>query len=381
MQLLPDGAGASLRGVVSLTIAVLAAGGCASVPSQSASMQAAPDLVVSANRLQLRTFELGRTLSTLIEQAADSIQAVSTDPVVQQRALLWKISGIPLVQEAALRIDPLVAGVDLIAFTVQQLGYLTTGSGREVFGPQQSIAVAAAAESERRALAVGASSVKGDTLRTVVEANMRRWAANHPMHGPNLTRASVLDSDWDALGLTEQSLQATIGNVDRTLANITYRLSYLNETLAEQARWNAELAVLLAMRSPRADSMFGMGVATLGSVGLFLDSTPTLLDRQREALMREVDHQRILAFADLATQVSQLEAALAAERRALMDQVRQERVAAFLAADSVVTRSLAASDAILRRLVLQIVAGALVVVLALLVSGMLLVKRWKTATT
>jgi hypothetical protein len=109
------------------------------------------------------------------------------------------------------------------------------------------------------------------------------------MHGPTLTRASVLDSDWQALGLSAQSLQATIGNVDRTLVNITYRLSYLNETLAAQARWNAELSASRVMGSPRVDSILGMSTATLGSVGSFLDSAPTLLDRQREALMRDID--------------------------------------------------------------------------------------------
>jgi hypothetical protein len=381
MSSTPGRAGTALPPAAGLTLTILLLGACASVPTQSASMQTAPELAASATQLQLRSFEMGRALSTLIEQAADSIQTTSPDPVTRRTALLWKVSGIPLVQEAALRLDPLVAAVDLAAFTIQQLDYFTTGSGRDAFGPQQSIAVAAARESERIVLASAGRNLKSGRLSPQFAISVRQWAAEHPMHGPTLTRATILDSDWDALGLSAQSLQATIGNVDRTITNITYRLSFLNETLAKQARWNAELAMAEAMDSPRVDSIYGIGTATLGSVGTFLDSTPALLDRQREALMRDVDRQRVLAFQDIAAQVRVLEVTLAQERAALMAQVGQEREATLLAADSVVSRSLIQSEVALDRLLRKVLVGALLVVLALLGSGMLLIQRWKAVTT
>ncbi len=373
---------ARFRGATGLAAAALVLGACASVPTQSASMQASPNVTVSASRLQLQVFELGRAVSALIEEAADSIEDSSTDPVVRRTALLWKVSGIPLVQEAALRIDPLVAGVDLVALTMQQLDYFTTGAGRDAFGPQQFIAVAAARESERLAIALAKASVRSGTYRPQFEANVRQWAADHPMHGPTLTRASVLNSEWEALGISTESLQATIANVDRTLVNITYRLSYLNETLAAQARWNAELALGDVLVAPQSESIYSTFTSALGSVGMFADSVPLqqVLDQERLALMADVDRQRVLAFEDVAAQVSILRAALTSEREALMAEVAEERVAIFASADTLAARSIIQSEAVLRRLVLQIVAGALVVVLALLGCGMILIKRWKTAT-
>jgi hypothetical protein len=62
-----------------------------------------------------------------------------------------------------------------------------------------------------------------------------------------------------------------------------------------------------------------------------------------------------------------------------MDQVGREREAAFLAADSVVMHSLIQSEAVMERLLQKILVGALIVVLALLGSGILLMKRWKAA--
>ena len=123
--------------------------------------------------------------------------------------------------------------------------------------------------------------------------------------------------------------------------------------------------------------MVGVTTATLGSVGAFLDSTPALLDRQREALMRDLDHQRVLAFRDIDAQVRALEVLLGQERAALMAQVGQEREATFLAADSMVGRSLIQSEAALDRLLRKVLVGAMLVVLALLGSGMLLIQRWK----
>ncbi len=353
---------------------------CARVPTQSASMQVTPAVVSTAALVQLQSFETGRAISTIIEQAADSIMAVTADPVIRRNALLWKISAIPLVQEAALRTDPVIAAADLYSFTIQLSDYLGTGSGSHVFGVEQPIAVAAAADAERAAKGLVDGSVKDGELSPQSDSYLRRWATAHPMQGPALRRASLLSSDWKALGVSEQSLAATVGNVDRTLTNITYRLSYLNESLAEQARWNAELAGGDALRVPRVDSLLGTVGTSLGSVGLFADDFQPFLDAWREALMRDVDQERILAFQDIAAQRVALEDALNRERALLMSEVREERIAAFLSIDSVTVRTIDHSGAMLRRIVFQITAAALLVAALLLVGGFVLLNRWRATT-
>ena len=371
-----------------IVFTALALGACARVPAQSASMGANPELAVTASQLQLQAFEMGRTLSMIIEQAADSIQLASADPVVRRNALLWKISAIPLVQEAALRNDPHVATVDLLAFTIQLSNYLTTGSGRASFGSEQPIAVAAAGDAERAAMNLVAGSLASGQMPATAQTNIRKWAAGHPMQGPALRRASILESDWQALGLSDNSFMATVGNVDRTLVNISYRLSYLNETMILEARWNAELSAGEAMRSPRVDSLLGTSTATLRSVGTLSDTLPALIDTQREAMMhdidleriammRDIDRQRVLAFRDLAVQREALQAALSAERATLMAQVGQERVAAFLSADSLAQRSIGQSGVMLRQLALEILVAGLVSVAALVGGGFLLINRWR----
>jgi len=352
-------------------------GACAGVPAQSASMAASPEVAVSASQLQLQSFEMGRNLSFILEQAADSIESVSTDPTVRRNALLLKISAIPLIQEAALRNDPHIASVDLLAFTLQLSDYLATGSGSGSFGAAQPIAVAAAARAEQAARGLVAGSLQSGQLPATADSRLRQWAADHPMHGPELRRASVLDSDWEALGFSNQSLAATVGNVDRTLVNISYRLAYLNETLTAEARWNGELAAEDALRSPRVDSLLTTSGSALRSVSRLADSAQGLIDRERAALMedialqrmammRDIDRQRVLAFSDLAGQRLALQSALTAERTATL-----------LSADSIVQHSIDRSSAVAQRLALEMTLSALLVVIVLFLGGLLLVNRWR----
>jgi hypothetical protein len=245
------------------------------------------------------------------------------------------------------------------------------------------------------------SALKSGRLSASSEAYLHEWAKAHPMQGPTLRRASILASDWEALGMSDTSFAATLGNVDRTVVNISYRLSYLNETLAAAARWSAELAADDALRSPRIESLFGSGTATLRSVGALADDTPTLLDRERVALMGDInreraalmaditrervaimgaiDRQRELTFRDLTVQRVALEATLTSERNAVMQRLTEERVAAFQSADHLAERSVDRLGPVLRWFVWEIALAALLVVAAVLGCALLLIHRWRAA--
>jgi hypothetical protein len=168
-------------GVAAIAVAALAAGACASVPTRSAAMQSSPGIRLSAKELQLRDFEMGRSLSTRIAEAADQIIAQSMEPAVRRNAMLWKISAVPLVQEAALRNDPHVAGVDLLAFSIQQVDYFTAGSGRSTFGPAQAIAIEAARDAARDVMEFVSSALTTGKLSASTDAYLREWAKAHPM--------------------------------------------------------------------------------------------------------------------------------------------------------------------------------------------------------
>ena len=315
--------------------------GCFRVPQQSATLATVKDVAVSSTLLQLRAYETGRLVSSIIELAADSVAALSRDPRVRSRALQWKLASLPLVQEASLRDEPLVAVVDLWALALQQVDYFATGDGRNAFGPFQEIARAAA-----RQIVVETARTFSRTLRSgeippeAIHA-VPAWVSSHPIQGTGMHRQSLLSSGWQALGIEESSLTGTVASANRTLQGITQRMGYLNESLLKQVGWQAERMVSSAFQDPRTDSLLTALQKTSTAVSSALSGAPADLQRARDLIRRDLEEQQLSAFARLDQQRVATVAALADERRAAFAALRAERIASLAAVDSMTQRLLA----------------------------------------
>jgi small-conductance mechanosensitive channel len=308
---------------------------CLKVPPQSASLAAIETSEVTAGELQLRVYEAGRESSSIVESAADAIVASTTDPTVRSRALRWKIAATPLIEEASLRSDPVVATVDLWALSMQLSEYLRQGDGHDAFGSLQPIAVAASDTLQRLAGAVAGRVVgtSGDTLARV-ERSVQGWADQHPIRGKELVRQSVLSSNWKTLSLSETSLSGTVASVERNLLGINIRLGYLNEGMLKRVVWQTQLAAG--------------------------DLLPSLLEQARTAMRQDiveqgrrlslgVDAQRSEIFSALAGERSAVLNRITAERVAVVDAIRLEREAVLQAVDAERQAAVAAIDSIAQR--------------------------------
>ena len=266
------------RALIFGAAAVALASACAlKVPQQSASLTAIEATDVTAGELQMRIYEAGRRFSSIIEATADTIAARSPDPTIRHNALNWKIAAIPLIEEASLRPDPVVAAVDLWGFSMQLADYVERGDGRDAFGDLQPLAIAATDTLERlmrdistRVSGAGKTAPSGQSLRT--------WAEQHPLRGSDLRRESILSSDLKALSMTETSLTGTIAGLQRNLIGVNNRLGYVNEGVFKRVLWQSQLAT--ADLVPQ--------LLQSGRTALMHD----LSDQQRQ-LMGELDKQRL----------------------------------------------------------------------------------------
>jgi len=371
-----------------LAAAALALAGCPNVPPQTAAMREAENVDVSADLLQLRNYETARRVNALIVLAADTIAARNPEPSAQIRALQWKVSAIPLFQDASLRDDPLVSAVDLAELSIQQVDYFTTGDGRDAFGAQQQVAVRASRAAEDLVFADMARSTKSGWLKPETKDTLVAWAARHPIHGADMQRPSLLGSDWSMVGLSNSSLGATAGNIDRTLRLVTLRMSFLNETMGAQLRWSADLTMWHALATPRGDTLVVQSAGAVRDVGVMANEFPATLsrevanvvaglDRERVLLMKDVDRQRLAATEDLRAERVALEAMVARERAAVMENVKAERIAIMHSADSVAQRTVEHSEHAASRLVVEVLLAALVAITALVAGGVFLMNRWR----
>src|SRR5262249_3642733 len=141
--------------------------------------------------------------------------------------------------------------------------YFTTGGGRELFGAQQPIALAAVDSLERVGAEVAGRLRPGGHGTEKDEQDLRGGARRHPVVGSHLGRGGVLSSNWKVLSITESSITGTVASVQRSVNGLTNRLGYLNEGLSKRVLWQGELAardltpVLLAGADATLDSALG----------------------------------------------------------------------------------------------------------------------------
>jgi hypothetical protein len=342
---------------------------------------------VTATELQGRVYEAGRRISYIIESTADTIAFHTSDPAIRSLTLRWKIAAIPLVEEASLRSDPVVAAADLWAFTIQQADFLTHGSARDAFGPLQPLAVAAADTVERLAAAVAGRLRPEGRVRPEDERALRDWAARHPITDKGFGRESILSTNWEVLSLTETSLTGTVASVQRSLGGVTNRLGYLNEGMMRRVLWQGELVVrdlapgiiengrqaLLGDLSEQQGRIFDevdqQRVATLAAVSA-----------EREAVLDAIRGERAAVLDAIGSERGTVLDALRTERMAVLEAIREERIATLAAADSMAQRSIDHAAAAVGRLLLWVFV-ALLALAAIAGFSAVRIARWLRAAS
>jgi hypothetical protein len=194
---------------------------------------------------------------------------------------------------------------------------MTQGDGREAFGDQQQLAVAAT-DSLKQVMGDVAGRVVGTdgTRLGTAEQRIRDWAALHPLRGGQLARESVLSSDWKALSISETSLTGTVASVQRNLVGVNNRLGYLNEGIFKRVLWQSQLAA--GDLGPPPSPVAGTPSRTIrqghhgrhrrtGEAG-----APGEWTFRRVATLRRLTAERVAAFDDITT-----------ERKAVLEGINQ----------------------------------------------------------
>jgi hypothetical protein len=369
------------RIIVPALLALIA--GCGGTPEQTAFMESQENVAMSATELRVRLYDFAGSFSGNVEMTADGIYASTDDPVIQRRALQWKISATAEVYQAAFRADPLGAYTDVWAFTKQMLYFLDTGPGQDLFGNQQADAVATARILERRIHALGVmASDSGDI--SGLEENLEPWVKKHPLRDLQFTRESTTPF-WAEYVASGGGAMAAVGRMEESMQDLIARMDIMSENLRKQARWETQLL----MSESLATGEIGEFLARIDSVEvninrirLVLEDLDPILARQVAALMitggelvqreRELANEsweieREILFARIEALQKETFALLTAERALILTE-------AEAAADRTIGTSLEATRGLIDHLVFRI---AQLAVGGLLVLGLLAFGVWR----
>ena len=137
---------------------------------------------ITQAELRNRMFEYSSGFDVFVGEAADRISTATSDPRLRRSSLLWKIRMPDAASLAATLPDPREAYVESLTLAIAQRQFFDNGNGKDMFGPQQSIALEAARDIEGRAVLIGETFLKHEQL-VELRANLEKLALENPIRG------------------------------------------------------------------------------------------------------------------------------------------------------------------------------------------------------
>jgi hypothetical protein len=337
-----------------LALPLLAATACAtSAPSQTPLMKSA-GVSVSAEAMRVRMRALAPQMIASLEYAADQIRTSSIDPVVQRRALVWKLNTSTELYRELFSEDPAAGLMDCWAMLIQVEQFLSSPQAERELGPPREQALAQLEKMEVRVVeTVRWAAPNRDPAK--LRAELVTWASTHPVEGNLATRRSLREDLAARTAGPELSAFENVGVASDNLEGIIARMDYLPSILPKQSIWEAELAyqdfglVQVNQMMKRADMAMDRVDRILEWMGgPNLDS---FAERERTAMVEAVDRERLALTALVDAEQNKIEQLIARERATVLEEVRKERIAATAdvrraAAESITEASLAAKGVI-----------------------------------
>jgi len=210
---------------------------------------------LTEGELYWRVIDQSPVFANAVESAADSILALSDDPQIRRRALLWKINAIPAAQSAIFRIDPLLALLDVWTFSVQMTDYFETGAGKNDFGEWQPIAIDACRELEEQFSEI-AVELAGDVTTNRGNEFVKAWASENLIEDISFTRESTRGY-WSEVVKEGGGVVNTVETLTDAMRVMADRMDASYVLALKQARWQAQLFVEDDLaKNPDIDGMF-----------------------------------------------------------------------------------------------------------------------------
>lgn len=246
---------ASRTMMLAATLTLLHCAGCSLMRGPADRNAATSGISIETLRMWLEQAQDGFEVN--IRRATDELLNGQPSRRTQRLCLLWKMQIIPVARAALDQPDARRGMLDFWALCVRMEQYLTIGEGRELFGDQQAVAIAAAKQCTEDIESIVREVVPRDQYAQA-DADVDALAARFPIRGEFRTEIVRIASEKPndlTFGL-KQVLEMTLApfdalkGVDRTAAAIreftavAARLTDVMRTLPEDTRMQTQLLAL-----------------------------------------------------------------------------------------------------------------------------------------
>ncbi|MCS5491032.1 hypothetical protein [Algoriphagus limi] len=270
--------------------------------------------------IELSPLELRETMndffykfSRTITESADNIIRLSSNPGIDQEALIWKINAIPIANEAIYSRDPFLGYIDLAVFTYQMKQYFENGAGKELFGDHQNIAINAVDSLWEDLLDIGRNLVPDNDISEGTQLVID-FAKQNPLRSSYFVRQSTIPLMTKIQNVEKVTFKALAVDMAQSIDDLRSQISSYMEVLPKQVRWESEYLINQALKSPELSSRLDSLADLLERTVLVIESSNELIDNQREAAFEDIRGERIAVIQ-----------ALRREREIILAEIKNER--------------------------------------------------------
>ena len=305
---------------------------CSTSAPQQTRLMKKTDLTVSSAQLQVQVRSLADRFSGLMEEAGEEALEQTDDPAMRRRVLLWLTNGIPAMQHALFRPDPLAALLDGWFLVAQMHFYFEEHAPEELPPHFAEIAIPTldTMEADIKGIVIRAGSENSyETGRQLVYEAAR----DHPTNNSFASRqgSSIVLSEFTARA--GSGALKSIGSLTETMDDLIARFDLNAEYLPKQVRWQTQLMMIdegFGSISPSLEHLAYLEVVAgqIDRLTPIVEALPNLVAEERVAILEALDAElsRTLSFIDQQRTVLMHED-VRGERRAVLTAIREERIA------------------------------------------------------
>jgi len=291
---------------------------------------------MSPTELRIRMQELSVICAGIIEKSGDEIIALTNDPAVKRKALLWKMNSIPAVYKAFYNPKPLLAMLDSWALSLQMKQFFKSEAGQKAFGKWHIYGWDAAVLMETQMVElVKLMSPAGDI--SLAENFIQSWSDDHPIQIPFFVRESMVP--LLSSGSAEKALSAfqAAAKLPYQLDDIANRFAIYGDYLPKQARWQAELLwsdLGVHEKVETLNAELTTVTQVLQQVGDVVEKSPDFIADERSAVLEVFRNERLETLSAVNKQRIETLDTINQQRIETLDFLTHERTAIIEALES-----------------------------------------------
>lgn len=270
--------------------------------------------------IELSPLELRETMNDFfyrfersITESADSIIRASSDSRIDQEALIWKMNAIPVAIGSIYNNDPFLGYIDVAVFTYQMKLFFQEGAGKDLFGPHQQVAIRTLDMLWNEVLNIGRNLVPDNDIsegtKLVIE-----FAEQNPITSSYFVRKSTIPLMTKIQTVEKVTFKGLAVDMSQSLDGLRSQVSSYMEVLPKQVRWEAEYLLNNTLNNPELSSRIDSLSRLLEQSVLFIESSPELIDEQREEAFEDIRAERIAVLQ-----------AIRQERAIVLEELKSER--------------------------------------------------------